>query len=94
MPSAEAAWYMVQDIWQRQFCCGPAIIGRVVTVGRQARTMVGVMGARLPVPGRNWRRAGGYMPVPDAPPREGPAVQVFGRPRRQSSAEQDGGAGL
>ena len=33
------------DVWQRQFLQDPAIIGRVVTVGRTARTVVGVMPA-------------------------------------------------
>src|SRR6187551_178356 len=34
------------DVWQRQFLHDPAILGRVVTVGRRARTVVGVMPPR------------------------------------------------
>ena len=65
------------DVWQRQFLHDPAIIGRVVTVGRTARTVVGVMPPRFGFP-RN-QQVWVPLPVQDAPPREGPAVQVFGR---------------
>jgi putative ABC transport system permease protein len=48
-----------------------------VTVGRTARTVVGVMPPRFGFP-RNQQM---WVPLPfqDAPPREGPPVQVFGR---------------
>src|SRR5881396_1881050 len=65
------------DVWQRQFLHDPAIIGRVVTVGRTARTVVGVMPPRFGFP-RN-QQAWVPLPIQDALPREGPAVQVFGR---------------
>ena len=65
------------DVWQRQFLQDPAIIGRVVMVGRTARTVVGVMPPRFGFP-RN-QQAWVPLPVQDAAPREGPAVQVFGR---------------
>jgi predicted permease len=65
------------DIWQRQFLHDPAIIGRVVTVGRTARTVVGVMPPRFGFPHN--QQAWVPLPVQDAPPRDGPAVQVFGR---------------
>ena len=65
------------DVWQRQFLHDPAIIGRVVTVGRTARTVVGVMPPRFGFP-RN-QQVWVPLPVQDAAPREGPAVQVFGR---------------
>ena len=65
------------DVWQRQFLHDPAIIGRVVTVGRTARTVVGVMPPRFGFP-RN-QQLWVPLPIQDAPPREGPAVQVFGR---------------
>jgi putative ABC transport system permease protein len=65
------------DVWQRQFLHDPAIIGRVVTVGRTARTVVGVMPRRFGFP-RN-QQVWVPLPVEDAPPREGPPVQVFGR---------------
>jgi putative ABC transport system permease protein len=65
------------DVWQRQFLHDPAIVGRVLTVGRTARTVVGVMPPRFgfPVNEQLWVP----LQVQDAPPREGPAVQVFGR---------------
>src|SRR5436190_18707395 len=65
------------DLWQRQFLQDPAIIGRVVTVGRTARTVVGVMPPRFGFP-RN-QQVWVPLPVEDAAPREGPAVEVFGR---------------
>ena len=65
------------DVWQRQFLQDPAIIGRVVDVGRTARTVVGVMPPRFGFP-RN-QQLWVPLPVQDAAPREGPAVQVFGR---------------
>jgi putative ABC transport system permease protein len=65
------------DVWQRQFLGDPAIIGRVVSVGRTERTVVGVMPARFGFP-RNQQL---WVPLPlqDALPREGPPIQVFGR---------------
>ena len=65
------------DVWQRQFLHDPAIIGRVVTVGRTARTVVGVMPPRFGFP--RDQQAWVPLPIQDAPPREGPPVQVFGR---------------
>src|SRR5262245_14215718 len=77
MPGAEPVVVLGHDVWQRQFLHDPAIIGRVVTVGRTARTVVGVMPPRFGFP-RN-QQLWVPMPVQDAPPREGPPVQVFGR---------------
>ena len=77
MPGAEPVVVLGYDVWQRQFLHDPAIIGRVVTVGRTARTVVGVMPPRFGFP-RN-QQLWVPLPVQDAPPREGPAVQVFGR---------------
>src|SRR5215212_453161 len=77
MPGAEPVVVLSYDVWQRQFLHDPAIIGRVVTVGRTARTVVGVMPQHFGFP-RN-QQAWVPLPVQDAPPREGPAVQVFGR---------------
>ena len=74
---AEPVVVLGYDVWQRQFLHDPAIIGRVVTVGRTARTVVGVMPPRFGFP----RNQQVWVPllVEDAAPREGPAVQVFGR---------------
>jgi predicted permease len=77
VPSAEPVVVLAYEIWQRQFLQDPAIIGRVVTVGRTARTVVGVMPPRFGFP-RN-EQLWVPLPVQDAAPREGPAVQVFGR---------------
>ncbi len=77
MQGAEPVVVLGYDVWQRQFLHDPAIIGRVVTVGRTARTVVGVMPPRFGFP-RN-QQLWVPLPVQDAAPREGPAVQVFGR---------------
>jgi len=77
MQGAEPVVVLGYDLWQRQFLHDPAIIGRVVTVGRTARTVVGVMPPRFGFP-RN-QQVWVPLPVQDAPPREGPPVEVFGR---------------
>lgn len=77
MQGAEPVVVLGYDVWQRQFLHDPAIIGRVVTVGRTARTVVGVMPPRFGFP-RN-QQVWVPLPVQNAAPREGPAVQVFGR---------------
>jgi len=77
MEGAEPVVVLGHDVWQRQFLHDPAIIGRVVTVGRTARTVVGVMPPRFGFP-RN-QQLWVPLPIQDAVPREGPAVQVFGR---------------
>jgi predicted permease len=74
---AEPVVVLGYDVWQRQFLQDPAIIGRVVTVGRTARTVVGVMPPRFGFP-RN-QQVWVPLPIQDAAPRDGPAVQVFGR---------------
>ncbi|HUR33920.1 MAG TPA: ABC transporter permease, partial [Vicinamibacterales bacterium] len=74
---AEPVVVLGYDVWQRQFLQDPAIIGRVVTVGRTARTVVGVMPPRFGFP-RN-QQLWVPLPIQDAAPRQGPAVQVFGR---------------
>jgi putative ABC transport system permease protein len=77
MPGAEAVVVLGYDVWQRQFLQDPGIVGRVVTMGRTARTVVGVMPARFGFP-RN-QQMWVPLPIQEARPREGPAVQVFGR---------------
>jgi predicted permease len=76
-PGAEPVVILGYDVWDRLFLRDPAIIGRVVTVGRTARTVVGVMPSGFGFP-RN-QQLWVPLPVQDAVPREGPAVQVFGR---------------
>src|SRR5687767_5537678 len=77
LPGAEPVVVLGYDVWQRQFLHDPAIIGRIVDVGRTARTVVGVMPPRFGFPHN--QQLWVPLPVQDAPPREGPAVQVFGR---------------
>jgi hypothetical protein len=50
MQGAEPVVVLGYDVWQRQFLHDPAIIGRVVTVSRTARTVVGVMPPRFGFP--------------------------------------------
>jgi putative ABC transport system permease protein len=77
MPGAEPVVVLGYDVWQNQFLGDAAIIGRVVTVGRTPRTVVGVMPPGFGFP-RN-QQLWVPLPVQAAAPREGPPVQVFGR---------------
>src|SRR5262245_49110592 len=77
LPGADPVVVLSHDVWQKQFLQDPAIIGRAVDVGRTARTVVGVMPPRFGFP-RN-QQIWVPLPIQDAPPREGPPVQVFGR---------------
>ncbi len=76
-PGAPPVVVLGYDGWQRQFLRDPAIIGRVVDVGRTPRTVVGVMPPRFGFPHN--QQIWVPLTVQDAPPREGPSVQVFGR---------------
>jgi predicted permease len=77
IPGAEPVVVLGHDVWQRQFLGDAAILGRVVTIGRTARTVVGVMPPRFGFP--RSQQLWVPLPVQDAPPREGPPVEVFGR---------------
>jgi putative ABC transport system permease protein len=77
MPDAEPVVILSYDVWHRQFLHDPAIIGRVVTVGRTPRTVVGVMPPRFGFP--RDQQLWVPLPIQDAAPRQGPAVQLFGR---------------
>ncbi len=76
-PGAAPVVVLGYDVWQEEFLQDASIIGRTVRVGRTARTVVGVMPPHFGFP-RNQQI---WIPLPlqDAPPREGPMVQVFGR---------------
>jgi predicted permease len=91
MQGADPVVVLGYEVWQRQFLHDPAIIGRVVTIGRTARTVVGVMPPRFGFPHN--QQLWVPLPVQDAPPREGPAVQVFGR-LADGSSWQDAAAEL
>jgi putative ABC transport system permease protein len=77
VPGADPVVVLGYDVWQQQFLGDPAIIGRVLDIGRTQRTVVGVMPPNFGFP-RNQQL---WVPLPmqDAAPREGPPVQVFGR---------------
>ena len=83
------------DVWQRQFLHDPAIIGRVVDVGRTARTVVGVMPPRFGFP-RN-QQLWVPLPIQDVAPREGrpcrcsaasPTERAGRTPRRSSTSSR------
>ncbi|HET7619212.1 MAG TPA: ABC transporter permease [Vicinamibacterales bacterium] len=76
-PGAAPVVVLGYDVWHRQFAHDPTIVGRVITVGRTVRTVVGVMPPRFGFP--HDQQAWVTLPIQDAAPREGPAVQVFGR---------------
>lgn len=77
VPGAEPVIVLGYDVWQRQFLQDPAIVGRVISVGRNGRTVVGVMPPAFGFP-RN-QQAWVPLPVEDVAPRDGPVVEVFGR---------------
>jgi putative ABC transport system permease protein len=83
LQGAEPVVVLGYDVWQNQFLHDPAIIGRVVRVGRTSRTVVGVMPQRFGFP--RDEQAWVPLPVQDAAPRDGPPVQVFGRLARGAS---------
>src|SRR5262249_53487375 len=60
VPGAEPVVVLGYDVWHKQFLQDPAIIGRVVTVGRTARTVVGVMPPRFGFP----RNQQVWVPLP------------------------------
>ena len=76
-PGAQPVVILAHDVWQNQFQADPAVIGRVITVGRTDRIVVGVMPPRFGFP-RN-QQIWVPLQVQEAGPRQGPAVQVFGR---------------
>jgi putative ABC transport system permease protein len=76
-PGAEPVIVLAYEVWQRQFLQDPKIIGRVITVGRNGRTVVGVMPPQFGFPHN--QQAWVPLPVQDAAPRDGPPVEVFGR---------------
>jgi len=67
------------DVWRTRFAADPAVVGRSVRLGNTMHTVVGVMpeGFAFPVSHNLW------VPLRpnavDHQPRQGPALQVFGR---------------
>lgn len=67
------------SLWKTRFSSDPGVLGRVVKIGTNAATIVGVMpeGFGFPVNQKLWTPLRlGASPLP---PRTGPAVSVFGR---------------
>jgi predicted permease len=65
------------DVWQSRFNGERDVIGRTVGLARTPATIVGVMpeGFRFPVRHQLWVP----LRLTSAPPREGPAISIFGR---------------
>lgn len=67
------------DVWQTRFAGDPGVVGRTVRIGSTYATVVGVMreGFGFPVSHEMWTPLRPDAAVPG--PREGPAIEVFGR---------------
>ena len=67
------------DVWRTRFAADPRVIGRGVRLGDAYATVVGVMpeGFGFPLAHDAWTPL--HSDVWNQPPREGPAVTVFGR---------------
>jgi putative ABC transport system permease protein len=67
------------DEWQRRFGADPSVVGRTVTVGETAHTVVGVMpdGFGFPVNEHYWVPF--RLRAADYPRGQGPSLYVFGR---------------
>ena len=93
---AQPVVVLAYEVWQKQFLHDPAIIGRVVTVGRTARTVVGVMPPRFGFPHN--QQLWVPLPIQDAAPREAvrpcrcsaasPMVRAGKTPRRSSRSSR------
>ena len=87
-PGAEPAVVLGHDLWRLRFGADPSIVGRIVRLGAVTSTVVGVMpeGFTFPVSHQFW--------VPLLPatltdaPRQGPAIQIFGRLKPGVTFEQ------
>lgn len=67
------------EVWQRRFAADPGVVGRVVRLGRQEATVVGVMpeGFGFPVAHNLWAPL--RLDPLEYKPGEEPRVEVFGR---------------
>src|SRR5690606_24118402 len=67
------------DVWQRRFAGDPGVVGRVVRLGREQATIVGVMprGFGFPVAHTAWTPF--RLNALDYERGAGPSVRVFGR---------------
>src|SRR5690606_39179435 len=78
-PGATPVLLIGYDVWQRRFAGDSAIVGSTVRLGRTGHTIVGVMpeGFGFPVANDAWTPL--QVDPLQVAPRQGPAVQVFGR---------------
>src|SRR5262245_46556763 len=95
LQGAEPVVVLAYDVWQKPFLHDPGIVGRVVTVGRTARTVVGVMPPHFgfPLNQQLWVPLPDILSSRDARPLDGPPVQVFGR-LAEGASWQDAAAEL
>jgi hypothetical protein len=78
-PDAPAVLVIGHDLWSTRFGSDSAVIGRTVTLGAEPVEIVGVMpeGFAFPVAHNAWRPF--RLDALDYQPRQGPAINVFGR---------------
>ena len=75
------------DLWQRRFEGDPGVIGRTMRLGSAATTVVGVMPAGFAFPVSHQLWAPLRLNVLAYGPRQGPAIQAFGRLARGVSLD-------
>ena len=77
-PAAPPVAVIGYDVWRRRFGSDPDVVGRVVQLGNEDATVVGVMreGFEFPVSHDVWLPL--KTAVLDQQPRSGPAITVFG----------------
>ncbi len=87
-PGAPPVIVIGHDVWQRRFAGDPGVVGRVVRLGRQQGTVVGVMpeGFGFPVAQSVWTPL--RLNALDYARGEEPKVEVFGRLAPGVSMEQ------
>lgn len=76
---APAVVVLGYDVWRTRFAGDPTMVGRSIQLGRSNRTVIGVMpqGFGFPLNHQFWVPLGAGTNVYE--PRQGPAIQVFGR---------------
>lgn len=83
-PGAATVVVLGHDLWQSRFGSDPLILGRVVTIGRETRAVVGVMpaGFRFPANEQLW------LPLPSQPAGVTVPVRIVGHLADGISPEQ------
>jgi putative ABC transport system permease protein len=87
-PGAPPVIVLGHDVWQSRFAGDAGVVGRTVRLGGTTATVAGVMpaGFAFPVSHHFWVPL--RMHAPAYAPREGPAVQIFGRLAPGATLEQ------